>query len=151
MHHQGKTAHAELREQLFEVPDAIVGPKEDVRRLVGKAAPHVIGHDHPVLVSQGGDDVSEQEAPGWVAVQADDHGAAALVDVVHAVAVLSAGGRAAPHRDEPRPKGVEGPEWERWATVVGLGCGHGEIMGPDRRLPLETKESRVEPAAECGE
>ena len=116
--------------------DAVGRPKKDIRGLVGKAAADVIGRDHAAVMPQRRDQVAEQKAPRGVAVQADDDGAAPLVDIVHAVAPRPTGLRPPSDRDESRRKGIQGPEGEwrhplafRWLVVDGRHAGHGTITG----------------------
>ena len=87
VHHERESADPQLLEQVLEVGDAVGRREVDILGLIGEATADVIGHDHPEVLPQARDQVAKQKPPGRIAVQADDDGAAPLVDVVHAVAL----------------------------------------------------------------
>jgi len=119
VHDERESPDAEAIEKLLEVADAVGGPEQHVTRPGRQPAAEVIGHDHPKLVPQAGHEVSEQESPGGIAVQADHDGPRPLVHVVHTVAA---------HRDEPRGKRIGRPVGEGTPAVDGVGSAHGAIM-----------------------
>ena len=96
MHHERKSVDPQLLQEFLEVADAVGRREVDIRWLIGEATANVIGHDHPEVLPQARDQVAKQKTPGGIAVQADNDGAAPLVDVVHPVALRGP-------RPSPRP------------------------------------------------
>ena len=85
----GRVAEVELIGQprnraVVEVVGVVLRPQ----RLVGAAEPEVVGRDRPCRRGQLGDDLAVEVRPRRLAVQEQDGGAVALVEVVHAQAVL---------------------------------------------------------------
>ena len=59
VHHQRKAVDAQLVKELLQMADAVGRAEEDVRGLVGKTAADMIGHDHPEVLPQAGDQIAE--------------------------------------------------------------------------------------------
>jgi YD repeat-containing protein len=61
--------------------------EKDIRGLIGKTTTEMIRDDHPEVLPQASNEITEQKTPSGVTVQAHYDGADALVDVVHAIAL----------------------------------------------------------------
>ena len=153
VHHERKRADPQFVEQRLQVVDAVGRAEEDVGGPIGKPAANMVGHDHAVAVPQARDQVAEQEAPGGIAVQADDDGPLPLVDEVHPVARPARAVAAVPlaDRGESGSKRIRGPVGERRRIVIGpVGCAvggresaHGDYHSNPRKRVLSPLPNAV--------
>lgn len=63
--------------------NAISRAKMGIGWMSGKTAADVVWHNHAKVIFEFRDEMAKKEAPGRIAVQADDDRSAALIDIVH--------------------------------------------------------------------
>ena len=88
VHHERDAGEVERQDQSFEIVDVVLQPVTAALGRFALAESHMVGNDYAPGPAQRLDEIAEQVAPGWLAVQAEQDFAVggAFIDVVHAEA-----------------------------------------------------------------